>query len=346
MKKIILLFLVVIISLAAVPIKEGAQAKVRTDVYHLFTHALVAYPTIAFDKNNIMSTHYDRDCLTADEFKKILQQLYEKDFVLVSTTDLYYYDGKKIVQKHTDFGGKKPLILSFDDINYYSQKMNLGMNDKIILDKNGNLATFTKNASRQINYDNEVITILENFVKKHPGFSYNNAKGTICLTGFDGILGYRTQKKSPNREQEIASVLPIIKRLKELNWQFACHSYGHYHTKNISYDAFKKDTDAWLSEVQSIVGKTDIYCYPFGEYDIEDNNKLTQKQQYLLDKGFNMFWGVGGKPFWVDMPLNKNITTKFSFMDRIAMDGYTLRNRNMSQFYDNTKVWDKLRKHS
>ena len=108
MKKIILLFLVVIISLAAVPIKEGAQAKVRTDVYHLFTHALVAYPTIAFDKNNIMSTHYDRDCLTADEFKKILQQLYEKDFVLVSTTDLYYYDGKKIVQKHTDFGGKKP----------------------------------------------------------------------------------------------------------------------------------------------------------------------------------------------------------------------------------------------
>lgn len=345
MKKILFMFLVAMFSLSLfLPIKEvKAEAKTEhIEVYHLFTHALVAYPEIAFAKDNVMAEHYDRDCLTVNEFKKILFQLYTKNFILVSTDDLYYFDGKKLIFKNTNFGDKKPLLLSFDDINYYTKKMNLGMNDKIIL-ANNTLATYTKDAKSQINYDNEVITILENFIRKHPDFSFNNAKGTICLTGFDGVLGYRTQKKSQDRTQEIAKVLPVVNKLKELNWKFACHSYGHYHMKSISYDTFKQDTDCWLNEVQSIIGKTDIYCYPFGEYDIEDNNCISRKQKYLLDCGFKMYWGVGGKVFWSDMPKNKNITTKFAFMDRIAMDGYTLRYRDMSQFYNNLEVWDKQR---
>lgn len=346
MKKLILLFVATSLCISVFTFSKSptkiAQAKVRTDVYHLFTHALIAYPTIAFDEKNVMSPHYDRDCLTVKEFKSILLQLYQRDFVLVSPSDLYYYEGK-IVHKNNDFGSKKPLILSFDDINYYSKKLNLGMNDKIILDERGNLATFTKNASPQINYDNEVVTVLENFIKAHPDFSYNNAKGTICLTGFDGILGYRTQKKSLVREQEIATVTPIVAKLKELNWQFACHSYGHYHMKNITYETFMQDTDAWIKEVQSLVGKTDIYCYPFGEYEIENNVSITAKQRYLLDCGFGMFWGVGNKPFWLDMPQNNN-AARFSFMDRIAMDGYTLRNRDMSTYYNNSEVIDLRRK--
>ncbi|MFQ9739281.1 MAG: hypothetical protein ACLR06_17395 [Christensenellaceae bacterium] len=48
----------------------------------------------------------------------------------------------------------------------------------------------------------EFVPIVEEFVAKHPDFSYRGARGTIFLTGFDGILGYRTQRDSPNRKRE------------------------------------------------------------------------------------------------------------------------------------------------
>ena len=38
----------------------------------------------------------------------------------------------------------------------------------------------------RVQYNNEFILILENFLKTHPDFSYNNARGIIFFTGEDG----------------------------------------------------------------------------------------------------------------------------------------------------------------
>ena len=111
--------------------------------------------------------------------------------------------------------GKKPLILSFDDVNYDSKKLHKGMVDKIILDDQNNFATLTTLNGREIiSYNNEFIPILEDFIKTHPDFSIRGAKGTINLTGYDGILGYRTSSNNKkNRSEEIKKVKPIIKKL-------------------------------------------------------------------------------------------------------------------------------------
>ena len=90
------------------------------------------------------------------------------------------------------------------------------MVDKIILDETGNLATYTKNApdKQNISYDKEFINILSNFIKKHPSFSFNNAKGLLCLTGYDGILGYRTNLTGINRESEIIKATKNSAKIK------------------------------------------------------------------------------------------------------------------------------------
>ncbi|MEG2561071.1 MAG: hypothetical protein RSB10_00495 [Clostridia bacterium] len=327
----------------ALPQATATRANGYPEITHLFTHALIAFPQLAFAQGNEMSPHYDKDCLTAREFSAILASLYARNYILVSPSDIYSVVGGTVIRKKCDFDGKKPLLLSFDDINYYSTKMNRGMNDKLVVDIDGNIATYTAGARKKINYDNEVITIVESFVKKYPSFSYRNAKGVICLTGFDGILGYRTQSGSADRANEIGRAQFVVKTLKEKNWKFACHSYGHYHTQKISAQKFASDTDKWLREVSPIIGKTDIYCFPFGEYDMLENDALSAKQKHLLASGFSMFWGVGDSPFFGKIPFEQSVTEKCSFMDRIPLDGYSLRNIDLSKYFDANTILDPAR---
>ena len=67
--------------------------------------------------------------------------------------------------------------------------------------------------------------ILDEFVYEHPDFSLNGAKAIFSLTGYCGILGYRTQDDrdiaadSPDRPafdayraSEIEAVKPVIER--------------------------------------------------------------------------------------------------------------------------------------
>jgi len=313
---------------------EQASYYYTSNIEHLFTHCLIAYPKIAFDSSNNMHKHYLKDCITTDEFLKILNQLYKNNFVLVKLSDCFTIDNQNIAHKKKIKVplGKKPLVLSFDDVNYDSTKLGKGMIDKIILDNNGNIATYTKfNTHEEIRYDNEFVCILENFIKKYPDFSINNARGTINLTGYDGILGYRTSHTNKNNlQEEILSAKKVVKKLKEIGWEFASHSYGHYHMKNISIEKFEKELNLWKTEVESIVGKTNIYVYPYGEWEVFDKNgDLSAKHKLLKEYGFNLFCGVGMSTFFSYLPSKQY---KVLFMDRKCIDGYTISNKHQELY--------------
>lgn len=315
--------------------RQSVELELKTPamVTHFFTHALIADAKLAFAENNAMSVHYDRDCLTVAEFKSILKELYANNYMIVDIMSTF--SNKKPVKFYFP-KDKKPIVFSFDDINYYEKKMYQGMNDKIVLE-NGRLGTLLNN---EVLYDNEVITVLENFIKMYPDFSYNNARGVICLTGYNGILGYRTQSKSPQRYSEIQKVKPIIACLKNKGWRFASHSYGHYHMQKLDINRFQEDTMSWLTEVAPLVGKTNIYVYPYGENEILNSNKaISPKQQYLLDNGFELFFGVGINPYYTFYP---NTQGKVAIMDRIPLEGATLRNRKdtLSIYFDFDEVYD------
>lgn len=296
------------------------------DVKHLFTHCLIAYPSNAFRNNNPMKKNYLADCITAKEFKAILLSLYEKNYVLIKLSSCFTTDrnGNVVKNKIKIPKGKKALVFSFDDVNYDSKKIGLGMVDKIILDKNNNLASLTKiNGIDDIRYDNEFIPILEKFILTYPDFSCDGAKGVINLTGYDGVLGYRTSHtNTTNRKDEIIEAKKVIAKLKENGWEFASHSYGHYHMNKIDINKFEKEIKLWQKEVEPLISKTDIYVYPYGEWQVFDNGNICKKHQMLIDSGFKLFCGVGMKDFYGYLP-NKN--HKVLFMDRKCIDGNTLK---------------------
>ena len=351
MKKIIYLLIPIFIaSFNIVHFTNNAYAEnyyYTTVVEHLFTHCLISYPEKILDKNNHMKKHLLNDCITTNEFNMVLESLYKNNYVLVSINDCFETKNKIAVKKKIKIpNGKKAIILGFDDVNYDSKKLGMGMVDKIIVDNNNNIASLTQiNKKQEISYDKEFVNVLENFIKKYPDFSPFGAKGCINLTGYDGILGYRTSHTNAiNRQEEIQQATNVVKKLKELNWDFASHSYGHYHMKKISIDKFKNELEMWKTEVEPIVGKTQVYVYPYGEWEVFKNNDLCEKHKLLNQYGFKLFCGVGMKSYYSYLPTKTN--NKVLFMDRKCIDGYTLstNSKYLTPFFKPLEVLDNLRK--
>ncbi|MCL2861389.1 MAG: polysaccharide deacetylase family protein [Firmicutes bacterium] len=299
-------------------------AEYRGTIYHAFFHFLIAFPEIAF--SNSYGHSLDRDTVTAKEFWRGLEEFHRNDFVLIDINDTVIIDENGGVSKKPYLmlpANKKPLILSFDDINY-SKNLGQGTVDKIVLDEHGRLATSTKMSDGTIfiSRDNCVVPLLEKFVEQYPDFSPFKAKGVLGLTGFSGILGHRTQADSLNRESEIAAVMPVVETLQTNGWSFASHSYGHSHMNKRTLEQLERDTQRWDEEVRPLVGDTTVYVFPYGEYP-QDHKNL--RFQHLINFGFRIMCGVGIRPYFVNH--NEN-NADYVFMDRAAIDGFTLRNRS------------------
>ena len=180
-------------------------------VEHLFFHPVVAYPELAFDGDS-KSDGIDDWMVTAGEYLKILESVYEKGYVLVDIADCWSEQtdesGQTRMVKNTLYlpEGKKPLILSYDDVNYYEYMLANGFTYKLIIGEDGKLWSWGKDPQGKevVSRDLDAVTILDKFVEEHPDFSPFGAKGCLSLTGYEGILGYRTQtdSKSWTAEQE------------------------------------------------------------------------------------------------------------------------------------------------
>lgn len=309
-------------------------------VEHLFTHCLISHPDVAFREGNEYGKHLDRDCLTANEFRRVLLALYEGGYALVDVEKTY--EGEGLDAKRIPFPfpkEKKPLVLSFDDVVYAQKNQGKGMSDKLVLTDFGEIAAYTKNAREPV-HDKEFAPILEDFIKKHPDFSYCGARGIIFLTGFDGVLGYRTQRDSPDRESERKKASKVVAALKAKGWKFGSHSYAHGHMRTYSAEQMKADAEKWKNEVEPIVGKTALYAYPYGEWTIGENCS-DEREQVLLKAGFSLFFGVGENPFYVKMPLQSD--RRLLFQDRCPMDGVSLRADRLARFVDCKKIYDDVR---
>ncbi|HOJ11979.1 MAG TPA: polysaccharide deacetylase family protein [Clostridiales bacterium] len=319
-----------------------ALAEYSGPVRHIFFHPLIAYPELAFD-GDYMAQGFDDWFITVKEFKKILISLHNKNYILVDINYIYEEkeeEGKKTIVKKNMLlpEGKKPLIISIDDNNYYEYMRQNGVVHKLILDSNGNIADFsiTPEGKEIISRDNDIITILDKFVEEHPDFSFQGAKGIIGLTGYEGILGYRTDNPpAPNVEEEKKEALKIVKRLKDTGWSFACHGYGHLDAAKISYETLKKDTQRWKDEVEPLIGKTPVYIYPFGSSLLSKD----QKFQYLLDEGFNILCAVGNSDYIEYGP-------NYIAQDRVHIDGVAFRDRMsiLSEMFDIDEIIDDARR--
>lgn len=319
----------------------GELIEYSGSVRHIFFHPLIAYPELAFD-GDYMAQGFCDWFITVKEFKRILASLYKNNYILIDISYMYEEkeeEGKKTIAKKDMLlpEGKKPLVISIDDNNYYKYMKQNGVIHRLIMDSEGNISDFsiTPEGKELISRDNDIITILDKFVEEHPDFSFQGAKGIIGLTGYEGILGYKTDNPpAPNVEEEKKEALKIVKRLKETGWSFACHGYGHLDAAKIGYETLKKDTKRWKDEVEPLVGKTPVYIYPFGSSLLSKDEKF----QYLLDEGFNILCAVGNSDYIEYGP-------NYIAQDRIHIDGVAFSDRMsiLSEMFDINEIIDDVR---
>jgi len=325
-------------------------------VEHLFFHPVITYPEMAFDGDS-QEQGLDDYMVTLSEYEKILQSLYDKNYIMVNINDVwseYTNDsGQQRMKRNTLMlpEGKIPIVLSFDDVNYYTYMIENGMTHRLMLGRDGEIWSYGLDPEGNVvvSQDLDTITVLDKFVKEHPDFSHNGAKGMLNLTGYQGILGYRTQtekgKDSPefeaNRQNEIARVKPIIQKLKDTGWYFASHSFSHLSFEKASYDRAVADAERWFAEVGSLIGETQVLVYPYGgRLDGGDFKTTGAAFKYYQSKGFRIFASVGNESFsYIKPDINAVIC------DRMHSDGYTLRRERerYSKFYDAAEVWDDAR---
>ena len=293
-------------------------------IRHIFFHSLIIYP----DKANTdikNAAGYRDNMITVSQFKKIIQQLYENNFILINSENLYSFDQAGNIKQNILYlpTGKQPLILSIDDLSYYSYMKNGGFADKLVLE-NGVIKTevIDEGGNKIITDDGDVIPIVNTFVKEHPDFSLSGAKGIIGLTGFQGILGYRTQLSGVRGDADRASVLPVVDALKKSGWVFASHSFSHnkiFLQNTISATQLSKDISEWKNQVEPLIGPTNIFIGPFGEI----FKKSDPRREQLVNAGFNVLYGVGMDGYI------KFFSNHF-VMNRIDIDGYRLTHNKKS----------------
>lgn len=317
-------------------------------VNHIFFHSLIYDTSKAFD-HEYDSNGYNYYMTTVYEFKEMMRQMYEDDYVLVSVHDLV----KQVKNKDGSYSytegdimlppDKKPFVLSQDDVNYYDYMDGDGFASRIVLDQNGRPSSevILEDGTRSVG-DYDLVPVLETFLEEHPDFSYRGARGIIALTGYEGTLGYRTDPASKalnSYDQDRETVYEIAKVMKEYGWEFASHSNGHRNMAECTQSFLEYDTDQWLEFVGTLVGDTDIYVYPYG-IDIQSgiDTYSNDRYQYLKGHGFSIFLGVEAKP-WIQ------IKKDYVRMQRRPLDGQAMLQypKRLEDLFDLTTVIDPTR---
>lgn len=332
-------------------LKKEKEALIKwedpTKISHVFFHSLIVEPMKAFHTQQAQG--YKDYMVTISEFNKTIDQLYKNNYVLVNLNELIKTepDGKLTFIGVSLPEGKKPLILSQDDVSYYEYMENSGFSSKLIVDKQNQIKNIYINNKKETVGDYDVVPLINSFIKKHPDFSYKGAKGTLALTGYNGILGYRTSKSeygdNEKTNKEIAAAKKVTDQLKKDGWSFASHTWGHLNMTQASLEDIQQDNERWQKEVAPILGKTTIFIYPFGA-DINDwqpYSEANQKFAYLKQQGFDIFCNVDATtPAW------GQLGTDYYRNARINIDGIRFKadlngeNPILDQFINVKEVYD------
>lgn len=341
------------------------------EVTHIFYHSLVVDPIRCFGNQE-----HDSQCIgnnqwmtTISEFNKITQEMYDRGYVLVSIHDLYNYsvdeNGNEIIEPATIMlpEGKKAFVLSIDDLSYYHSYDNYGYAAKLIVDEQGNVVNEYIDAEGNTligAYD--VVPLLDQFIKEHPDASYKGAKGTIALTGYNGILGYRTdisyetrhdinwdkqkwldEHPDFNLETERAEAKKVADAMKANGWTFASHTWGHKNVGETSLSVLQGDTRRWKENVEPIVGETNTIIFAHGT-DLErgwgDYSLSNEKFQYYYSEGYRIFCNVDATQYAT------HFGPDYLRQGRRNIDGYRIfynaigEQNNLSDIFDAKEILD------
>lgn len=319
------------------------------EITHVFYHSLAVDPVKCFaDQETVPQAVGNNQWMTTvDEFNRITQEMYDRGYVMIDLHDMVEETVDENGVPHFKEAqimlppGKKAFVLSLDDLCYYHSYDGFGFASKMVLDENGKpKCEYIQDDGTTVVGDYDVVPLMDKFIEEHPDASYRGAKGTIALTGYNGILGYRTdisyqtvpedidadKKKWLDEhpdfdlETERANAKKVADALKEDGWKFASHTWGHLKVGTISFERLQADTEKWLENVAPLIGGTDTIIFAHGE-DLAgwtDDYAGNEKYEYLKSKGFNIYCNVDSKQY------NTIIRDGYVRQSRRNLDGYRI----------------------
>lgn len=331
--------------------KKAACVPVDIDkVTHVFYHSLVVDPELCFanQETNPQAVGNNQWMTTIEEFNKITQIMYDEGYVLVDLHDMVKETTDENGNVHFEKGeimlppDKKAFVLSVDDLSYYHSYDGYGFASKMVLDETGKpKCEYIQRDGTTVVGDYDVVPLMNKFIEEHPDASYHGARGTIALTGYNGILGYRTdityqtvpedidedkRKWLENHpdfdlDKERAEAKKVADAIKAEGWKFASHTWGHLKVGEASLERLKADTQKWKENVEPLVGSTDTIIFAHGQDLAEwtagympDN----EKYNYLKDQGFHIYCNVDSQQYAVQ------ITDTYFRQGRRNLDGYRI----------------------
>jgi peptidoglycan/xylan/chitin deacetylase (PgdA/CDA1 family) len=282
-------------------------------VEHLFFHTLVIRPELAFTNDRLAQGFRDY-FVTVGEFRAILDQLYANRWTLV---DIH----RAVAGTVRVPEGRRPIVLSEDDVNYYAYSRPRGLGWRLVLDAAGAVKVEVRDDRGTRVTDEDLIPIIDRFVAAHPDFSADGAKGVIAVTGYEGVFG----------ERDVARARLVADRLRATGWTFASHSYGHIDLTRESLARIQRDTDRWKAVAEPVIGPTDVYVYPFGAAPPTGSATV----RLLRDAGFTIQCGIDPVP-------RLTRAGGVTFMARRHIDGIGLEQqaRLLASFFDASTVED------
>ena len=228
----------------------------RGPVEHLFFHTLVIRPRLAFRGDPFGRSLRDY-FVTVREFRSILRRLYANGWTLVDLR-------RAIAGRVRVPRGRRPFVLSEDDVNYYEHGARRGLGNRLVLDAAGDVAVEERAGRGRRVTRNDLVPIVDAFVARHPLFSAQGAKGVLALTGYQGLFGERLQQPGPGHASALRRARAVAARLRATGWTFASHTYGHIDLSRTSAADVQADSDRWARLAWPVIGQTDVLIYPFG----------------------------------------------------------------------------------
>ena len=221
--------------------------------------------------------------ITTAEFTRILQELYENNFMLVDLYDIFTTstndDGTTQILKN-DLrmpAGKKPILL----VHAHAP----GYTNQLIVDENGNIQSKVTQEDSSYTGSYDFVPLLEDFIRSNPGFSYKGARAVLGVSGYKGVFGYPIT--------ETASIATVVEALKEKGYTIACNSFANVGYGMESLADMVEDVSNFNVSVTPLVGATEALVFARNS-DLSDGKDAYRGTKYekLYEAGFKYYFGI------------------------------------------------------
>lgn len=328
----------------------------------LSVQLLIADAQRAFS-HETYQTSFRNNFITTQEFSKILQQLYENGYILVSLEDFITTttndEGNEVYTAKPMYlpNGKRPLLLTQTNVNYNIYLIDSdgdklpdagggGFASRMVLDGVDIACEMVDSSGNTVTGAYDLVPILDAFIAQHPDFSYKGARALLAMTGYNGLFGHRTNAGAAEdfgqdayaNAQYDATVIASI--LKENGYDFACYTYENIGYGDSGLSEIQADLTNWNNEVVPLLGPTDVLVYAQMSDITEEEVYSGEKYGTLYDAGFRYFLG-----FCEEGTMHASVTDQYVRLDRLLVTGANLTQHPewFEAIFDASSVLDSAR---